>query len=482
MTFLKDMLSGGGGGGGGASIATDMFFASISARDTFTTNNPSRLYQGVACAVAHLTSYDYYQWDATGSLWRAANEIYQGQQGPAGTDGTNGTDGDPTTLINDSGSSTSKTFSSSKIDALFQSDGAVDNGNVTGLSSDFLNVIQQGKTHLKNWSTTTLPDLTNKEAYIYYFGASGNERFYLLATKSDGVYYYKDVDGSVTQWQRFAEINDTAINPVTTFSSNKITMLINEASQNELPTAVEGQILAGKANNQTEYIKASAVFHQTDVANDIAAVSDAPFDAVAIIDSGFVSTGTKSAGDTLILHTETIEEHINQKLADVTLSDEGDTVDGEMILGLTFTLGNGSTTKRTINIRRTSAPLPDLDSTTVVYGWTAEATVTESDIDFALTVEQSSYKTRTENLQNDQLATTDFIAMRGQDTTFKYFFVAHLTDVFLPEPSYLKYNGMIDTDTVVTTTAYKGKAARIYQIGDPTPNNVSTFAFNLVQV
>ena len=85
-----DGFGGGGVGGGGASIAKDMFFSSISERDTFTTNNPSRIYQGVACAVGSGPSYDYYQWDDVGSQWRDANLIYQGGRGDPGTPGEKG--------------------------------------------------------------------------------------------------------------------------------------------------------------------------------------------------------------------------------------------------------------------------------------------------------------------------------------------------------------------------------------------------------
>ncbi|CAM0102337.1 hypothetical protein VPH5P1C_0014 [Vibrio phage 5P1c] len=74
----------GGSGGGGASIAEDMYFPTTALRDTFTTDNPSRIYQGVTCAVENGTNYDYYQYDETGSQWRDANLIFQGRKGVDG--------------------------------------------------------------------------------------------------------------------------------------------------------------------------------------------------------------------------------------------------------------------------------------------------------------------------------------------------------------------------------------------------------------
>tara|TARA_R110002020_G_scaffold375177_1_gene586399 strand:- start:3124 stop:3588 length:465 start_codon:yes stop_codon:yes gene_type:complete len=74
----------GGGGSGGGSIAKDMYFADITARDISTTNNPDRIKQGIVCAVTNGTEYDYYQWDNIGSQWREANGIYQGKTGEKG--------------------------------------------------------------------------------------------------------------------------------------------------------------------------------------------------------------------------------------------------------------------------------------------------------------------------------------------------------------------------------------------------------------
>ena len=100
----------GGGGGAGGSIAKDMFFASVIIRDTFTNDNPSRIYQGVACAVGSGSSYDYYQWDASGTGWRDANQIYQGKDGEPG---------DPSSLIDDSASASDKVYSSEKMENTF---------------------------------------------------------------------------------------------------------------------------------------------------------------------------------------------------------------------------------------------------------------------------------------------------------------------------------------------------------------------------
>ncbi|CAM0102030.1 hypothetical protein VPH166E361_0011 [Vibrio phage 166E36-1] len=74
----------GGGGGSGGSIAKDMYFATTVLRDTFTTDNPSRIYQGVTCAVENGTDYDYYQWDENNTQWRDANLIFQGREGNDG--------------------------------------------------------------------------------------------------------------------------------------------------------------------------------------------------------------------------------------------------------------------------------------------------------------------------------------------------------------------------------------------------------------
>ena len=97
ITEFDAVLGGivGGSGGTGGSIARDMYFASVSERDTFTTDNPGRLTQGVACAVGPTgPNYDYYQWDEPGDKWRAANLIYQGRPGDAGEKGDTGDTGD----------------------------------------------------------------------------------------------------------------------------------------------------------------------------------------------------------------------------------------------------------------------------------------------------------------------------------------------------------------------------------------------------
>jgi hypothetical protein len=84
MAFF--VVGSGGGSGSGGSIARDMYFTSVSQRNTFTNNNPNRIFQGVTCAVeAGGPDYDYYQWD--GNQWRTANLIYQGRQGLTGDAG-----------------------------------------------------------------------------------------------------------------------------------------------------------------------------------------------------------------------------------------------------------------------------------------------------------------------------------------------------------------------------------------------------------
>jgi hypothetical protein len=84
----------GGGSGSGASIAEDMYFATTAERDTFTSNNPDRLKQGVTCAVENLATYDYFQWDEAASQWRDANLIFQGKKGDKGDKGTDGAKGE----------------------------------------------------------------------------------------------------------------------------------------------------------------------------------------------------------------------------------------------------------------------------------------------------------------------------------------------------------------------------------------------------
>lgn len=77
----------GGGGGSGGSIATDMYFASLAARNAMPAD---RRVQGVVCAVEDGADYDYYQWDEAGNTWRAANLIFQGTEGAQGDKGDAG--------------------------------------------------------------------------------------------------------------------------------------------------------------------------------------------------------------------------------------------------------------------------------------------------------------------------------------------------------------------------------------------------------
>ncbi|MAW08492.1 MAG: hypothetical protein CME61_09480 [Halobacteriovoraceae bacterium] len=91
------ILIGSTGGGGGSrsvstvsAIATDMFFGSNSARDIWTSGNPDRLVQGIACAVGSGSTYSYYMWDQQAGQWRDADLIYQGPQGEKGEQGPSG--------------------------------------------------------------------------------------------------------------------------------------------------------------------------------------------------------------------------------------------------------------------------------------------------------------------------------------------------------------------------------------------------------
>lgn len=93
MPVYNESLGGNGGIGstGGASIAEDMFFANTAARDTWTGANPTRLTQGVCCAVDDgAGGYDYFQWDESGAQWNDANLIFQGRTGPKGDQGAPG--------------------------------------------------------------------------------------------------------------------------------------------------------------------------------------------------------------------------------------------------------------------------------------------------------------------------------------------------------------------------------------------------------
>ena len=74
----------GGSGTGAGSIARDMYFATTAERDTFTTDNPARIYQGVTCAVTNGSAYDYYQWSESENAWKDANLIFQGREGNDG--------------------------------------------------------------------------------------------------------------------------------------------------------------------------------------------------------------------------------------------------------------------------------------------------------------------------------------------------------------------------------------------------------------
>ncbi len=78
------LIRGSGKGGGGASIAEDMYFASTAERDQFTIDNPSRILQGVTCAVENASAYDYFQYDMANTQWRDANLIFQGPKGNQG--------------------------------------------------------------------------------------------------------------------------------------------------------------------------------------------------------------------------------------------------------------------------------------------------------------------------------------------------------------------------------------------------------------
>ena len=90
ISFIENKLGKGNGGTSGASIADDMYFDTTAERDTFTTNNPDRLFEGVTCAVKNGANFDYYQYDTSSSTWLKANLIFQGEKGEKGDSGSTG--------------------------------------------------------------------------------------------------------------------------------------------------------------------------------------------------------------------------------------------------------------------------------------------------------------------------------------------------------------------------------------------------------
>lgn len=113
----------GGSGGGGASIAEDMYFSTTAERDTFTSNKPERIKQGVTCAVTNGPNYDYYQWDDSSSTWRDANLIFQGRKGATGQEGATGSDGNPNEgFVLDAGASIGMTDAEGNADTIISYD------------------------------------------------------------------------------------------------------------------------------------------------------------------------------------------------------------------------------------------------------------------------------------------------------------------------------------------------------------------------
>ena len=87
ISFIENKLGKGNGGTNGASIAEDMYFDTTAERDTFTTDNPDRIFEGVTCAVKNGSNFDYYQYDTSSSSWLKANLIFQGEKGEKGDAG-----------------------------------------------------------------------------------------------------------------------------------------------------------------------------------------------------------------------------------------------------------------------------------------------------------------------------------------------------------------------------------------------------------
>lgn len=135
--------------------------------------------------------------------------------------------------IDDTQSLSDKTYSSSKIDLLFDDKGLVNLGLIDGLDEDFRTTdkLHQGKAQVTNWTTTSLlPDLPTKDAALLDLGEFSESPLWMLTTKENGVYYYLDDSG----WQNLAGIDDSISSTDKTYSSAKVEELVEVASQTPL--------------------------------------------------------------------------------------------------------------------------------------------------------------------------------------------------------------------------------------------------------
>lgn len=103
-------VGGNGGSSGTFSITDDLFFADDVARDAFFVANPSRLKDGVICAVGTYPSYVFNQYILATTEWRDATALLRGARGIQGIQGlagtvavygvTTGSPGDPAQVTN----------------------------------------------------------------------------------------------------------------------------------------------------------------------------------------------------------------------------------------------------------------------------------------------------------------------------------------------------------------------------------------------
>ena len=365
----------------------------------------------------------------------------------------------------------------------------MDNGTVNNLDEDFASSsqIKQGKTLINGWTANSnLPDVTTKKAILFDYGpcAISNVAFGFL-TQSDGAFYYYAVSGQASGWLRTTIIDDGSVTDLTTFSSNHITSLIAAADDHpDIPEAVRNYQLIGGDTGQTLWAKSAQLYETSSASEEIAIDATALFDAFSVVSSRYLTTLTKAIGNTLVLDLSAMQSEIEASGNNIALSDEGDDVDGNMILGVTLEKPNGNDIKKTITIRTAKPNLPDLPETTVVYGWTNNDDVTADDISFALNTEQTdTWKTRTENVLANALAATTFVAKRA-GTEYKNFYVAHLTGFFDPEPYALNWGIGVDDSVKISNLSYEGQVGRTYMIatdGTPTANNQDSISVQLVQ-
>ena len=424
------LIRGSGKGGAGASIAEDMYFASTAERDQFTTDNPSRIFQGVTCAIGNTSAYEYYQYDMTNTQWRDANLIFQGKQGEQGDAG------DPTLLIDDESSSEETTYSSSMIDSLTESEindeeSAEDS---TYSSSKIERLIDEAQPEPVSLGFTL--DADTSIAVTDSAGESAN-----AVSLSDDVL----VIGSDTTGINIKSGSDVLINDDSKVTTDKSEVVSNDLGLIEaLETPFTG-LPAGKY-----YIKGWTP-------DSLLPDWEEP-DQDAIL-AAFGNFGADEAGGFWILASKS--RGIYSSVS----------TDGEILEGW-FKLNNDDQAE-------------PLEASTVVYGWTNNDEVTVEDIEFCLTVEQTAdWKTRTEKVPYNGLASTTFIAKRTGEE-FKNFFVAHLAGFFDPEPFALDWGIGTDDSVIIKNISYNGKVGRSYMIanasGEPSANNQISIPVKLVQ-